>query len=238
MWQIGIVVPDRDTAMAAMSDVFGVTWVHALQKPRRHARRRAQDPRSPDRDRPTGSSVHLELIGAVDGSPWDPGHGLDHIAYWADDLAGTAASMEAAGAQSRGDVSGRRLAAWLHLSPGRIRASDRARRFFTPQRHDELDRRWRVSRHQGRRRGSNTRSRSPTTATRVMGRPSAHAFHIGAAVTDLEAAMEELTAGTRVRVAQHPGSIDAPPHRRRRCRGAGAFHVQQADTPHRAAPGQ
>lgn len=192
MWQIGIVVPDRDTAMATLSDVFGVTWVHAVRNLDILHGDQPQNLDLPIAIARQGP-VHLELIGAVDGSPWDPGHGLDHVAYWAEDLAGTAASMEDAGFRRevtyQGEVSP--LGFTYHRAPSGLRVEhvDASRRnammsWIAGGAYPDI------------RGGGNADYEEPKADNSYAGDGPAigDAFHVGAAVVDLEAAMDELTA--------------------------------------------
>lgn len=194
MWQIGIVVPDQDAAMATMSDVFGVSWVHAT----RHLDiMNGDDPQTLDLEIALSQQgpVTLELIGAVEGSPWFPGHGLDHVAYWADDLAGTAATMESVGFRREATYQGEGgpVGFAYHRAPSGLRVE-----------HVDASRRaammaWIAGGAYPDIRGGGEVQAMPEATTDesyARGGPAiGSAFHIGAVVVDLDRGMAELSTG-------------------------------------------
>lgn len=191
MWQIGIVVEDRDKAMASMSAAFGVSWVHAVRTLDIMNGDEPQTLELPIAIARQGP-VHLELIGAVEGSPWWPGHGLDHVAYWADDLAATAAAMEGAGFRREVTYQGevQPLGFAYHRAPSRLRVEhvDAARRpammgWIGGGAYPDI-------------KAGEAVEYEPAEQDRSYagdGPAIGDAFHVGAAVADLETAMAELT---------------------------------------------
>jgi Glyoxalase/Bleomycin resistance protein/Dioxygenase superfamily len=110
---VGIVVPDLDVAMEALSTNLGVTWagVYSPKVPVRTGRRGLHD--IPHRIAVTQQRPFLELIQAVPDSPWDlEGQSmvLHHIAYFVDDLGRDSAAIagpcpiEIEGVGREGDV--------------------------------------------------------------------------------------------------------------------------------------
>lgn len=195
MWQIGIVLDDRDAGMAALSEVFGVSWVHAT---RNLDIMHGSDPINLDLQIGIAQQgpVHLEVLGAQEGTPWNPGHGLDHVAYWADDLAATASRMEAAGFNREvtyqsddGEPNG----FTYHRAPSGLRVEhvDGSRRpammgWIAGGEYPDV--------RDGS--GNEPLAELEPDAGYAGGDPViGEAFHVGAAVTDLEAAMAELTDG-------------------------------------------
>lgn len=192
MWQIGIVVPDRDAAMATMSEVFGVSWIHAT----RHLDvMHGVEPQTLDLEIALAQQgpLHLELIGANEGSPWWPGHGLDHVAYWADDLLGTAERMEAAGflreVSYQGDVQPTGFS--YHRAPSGLRVEhvDEGRRpammsWIAGGAYPDI-------------KGGSGPAEFVETATDPAyaggGPVIGEAFHVGGVVADLDQGMGELT---------------------------------------------
>lgn len=196
MWQIGIVVADREAAAEALSAAFGVTWTtHDRVIDITHLGRDMQVPLrlALAREGP----VHLEVIEAQEGTPWWPAHGLDHVARWTSDLPGTAGVLDDAGFTLEGTYQGEPgpVGFTYHRagSGPRIEHVDSARRRAMldwiagggypelgapPDRGDDSPG------------GTDTPGGyGPTTFG--IGRP----FHVGFVVPDLDAAMAELTDG-------------------------------------------
>ncbi len=96
MWQIGVVVEDIDAAVDHFGTAFGWEWTRAERtidiladgEPMTVTLQIAIARQGPS---------YFELIEGVEGTPWWPPHGFDHIAFWAEDLVGTAERMEDAG---------------------------------------------------------------------------------------------------------------------------------------------
>jgi hypothetical protein len=96
MWQIGMVVEDIDAACEDLARAFGWEWTRAERTidvvadgaPLNVTLQIAIARQGPS---------YLELIQGVEGTPWWPPHGLDHIAFWAEELTENAARLEAAG---------------------------------------------------------------------------------------------------------------------------------------------
>jgi hypothetical protein len=96
MWQLGVVVEDIDAAVDDMTRAFGWEWTRAertLDLIADGAPLTVTLKIAIARQGPT----YLELIEGVEGTPWWPPHGLDHIAFWAEDLGVTARNLEDAG---------------------------------------------------------------------------------------------------------------------------------------------
>lgn len=96
MWQLGVLVEDIESATADIGAAFGWEWTRAERtidvaadgEPLNVTLKIAIARQGPQ---------YLELIEAQEGTPWWPPHGFDHIAFWADDLAGNAERLESAG---------------------------------------------------------------------------------------------------------------------------------------------
>jgi catechol 2,3-dioxygenase-like lactoylglutathione lyase family enzyme len=194
MWQIGIVVEDRDAAMAALSDAFGVSWVNAT---RTIDIIHGDVPMTLDLDIAIARQgpLHLEVIGAVPGSPWYPGDGLNHVAYWADDLLTTAAAMKRAGftreVTYQGDPSPTGFT--YHRAPSglRIEHVDASRRpammgWLGGGEYPDI---------KGGSGGEPVAELAGDNSYAGGGPVIGETFHVGVAVTDLESAMAELTDG-------------------------------------------
>jgi hypothetical protein len=105
LYHTGVVVADLDAAASEFEDLLGVRW--GLPK-RESLRLWTPDGMITAPFRYTYSrSAHgaplIELIEAGPGTPWWPGEGvrarLHHLGFWAEPLSGTAARLEASGAQ-------------------------------------------------------------------------------------------------------------------------------------------
>ena len=197
MWQIGIVVEDRDAATAALSEAFGVTWM--LQE-------RLIDIRHDDTDQTIElrlalsqqGPVHLEVLEAQEGTPWWPAHGLDHVAGWAADLGSTAARLEAAQFAREATYQGSDAPVGFsyHRAPSGFRAEhvDAARRdamlsWIAGGDYPDIAGGGAAA-HDAELAGTDTPpGYSPLSFD--IGRP----FHVGQVVTDLDAAMTELSEG-------------------------------------------
>ena len=97
MYHVGMVVPDLDEAMEDFSRQLGLSWA-PLQHRELSLRHRGSTVDtglrfSYSREGP----VHLELIEAVPGTPWEPAGSMHHVGFWAEDLVATTRTLEAAG---------------------------------------------------------------------------------------------------------------------------------------------
>ena len=85
MWQIGMTVEDIDAACEDLGRAFGWEWTRAERtidvvvdgEPLNVTLQIAIARQGPS---------YLELIQGIEGTPWWPPHGFDHIAFWAEDL--------------------------------------------------------------------------------------------------------------------------------------------------------
>ena len=131
-YHTGIVVPDLEDAMARLSALAGYRWITPLTYtlPFRTA--------SGTRELTSTfvyslQSPHVELIQEVRDSPWAaaPGNSVHHLGYFTDDLAGSAAMLEATGFtfEATADVSPPGLALFAYYVDAfgtRIEIVDRA----------------------------------------------------------------------------------------------------------------
>ncbi len=105
VFHTGFVVPDVEQAMAELGGAFDLTWAPLTRITMRL--------RFPDGPREVGMTFtysveepHLELLAAVEGTPWSQGsapspvgaQAAHHIGVWSDDVPGDSAALEAAGA--------------------------------------------------------------------------------------------------------------------------------------------
>ena len=123
MWQIGVVVADMEAATAELGAALGLSWVQA----ERHLEL-VHEGTAKEVDLKIAIAqqgpVHIELIEGVEGSPWWPPHGFDHVAFWADDLSGRAADLEDQGwtrQVSYAGPDGAPVGFAYHRSPGGFR---------------------------------------------------------------------------------------------------------------------
>ena len=106
VFHTGFVVPDVDTAMDELGKAFDLDWA-----PVQHLTMRLRGPDGTfDADMTftysTQGPSHLELLAAVEGTPWNQGHaphpvGLQaahHVGVWSDDVVAESAALEASGA--------------------------------------------------------------------------------------------------------------------------------------------
>jgi catechol 2,3-dioxygenase-like lactoylglutathione lyase family enzyme len=97
MYHVGLVVEDLDRAVESYGAQLNLTWAplqHRELSVRHQGRIVGTDLRfTYSREGP----VHLELIEAAPGSPWEASGSLHHVGFWSDDLIATARSLEAAG---------------------------------------------------------------------------------------------------------------------------------------------
>ena len=199
MWQIGIVVADREAATEALSAALGVSWanqqrvieVSHLGEPQSIELRFALAQQGP---------VHLEVLEAQVGTPWWPPHGLDHVARWAGDLRGTAERLERLGSAREvtyqaadGGPTGftyHRVPAGMRIEHVDVGRRDAMLRWIAGGDYPDIaggDDGPAADDSDG---GTDTaEGYSPTTFG--IGRP----FHVGQVVTDLVPAMTELTEG-------------------------------------------
>jgi hypothetical protein len=78
-WQVGLVVPQLEPAMAELADGLGLEW----EEPRT---RTIGDWQVRSVHSRPGSAPRFELVERAPGTPWDASgrFGLDHIAYFSD----------------------------------------------------------------------------------------------------------------------------------------------------------
>lgn len=106
VFHTGFVVPDVDAAMEELGAVFGLSWAPVVR-----ITMRLRGPDGPfDAAMTFTYSVqgppHLELLGAVEGTPWNQSRGPEpvglqaahHVGVWSDDVAADSEAMTAAGA--------------------------------------------------------------------------------------------------------------------------------------------
>ena len=97
MYHIGLVVEDLDQAVESYGAQLGLSWAplqHRELSVRYRGRVVGTDLRfTYSREGP----VHLELIEAAAGTPWEAAATLHHVGFWSDDLLETARTLEAAG---------------------------------------------------------------------------------------------------------------------------------------------
>lgn len=82
-FHIGIGVPNLEEAAEQLTDLFGYSWTPVLDSPYRDFKSRLVISRE--------GPPYYELIESSPGSPWSPAQGERpvHLAYWAEDLAGS-----------------------------------------------------------------------------------------------------------------------------------------------------
>lgn len=90
-FHIGIVVRDLEQAMEELTQAAGVAWSEPMAREMGEWSFRLVYS--------VDGPPHIELVEGPPGSPWDASDGprLDHAGWWADDVAGEQARLEAAG---------------------------------------------------------------------------------------------------------------------------------------------
>ena len=123
IWQIGLVVQDVEKAKQELSGPYALTWIdeeRTIDVVHNGERKEIPLRYSISREGP----VHVELIEGVEGSPWWPPHGLDHIGLWADDLIVRASDLETSGWERQAtyfSTSGAPLGFTYHRGPSGLR---------------------------------------------------------------------------------------------------------------------
>ncbi|ORV90644.1 bleomycin resistance protein [Mycobacterium interjectum] len=131
-YHTGIVVPDLDAAMARLSALAGYRWINPMSY--------TLPFRTAAGVRELTSTVvyslqspHVELVQEVPGSPWTaaPGNAVHHLGYFSDNLAESAAALEANGftLEMTADTPGSELALFAYYTDAngtRIEIVDRA----------------------------------------------------------------------------------------------------------------
>ncbi|MCP3973040.1 MAG: hypothetical protein GY720_00945 [bacterium] len=193
MWQVGMVVADIEPAMNSISEAFGVDW---MKSTRTIDIVHGDEPKTIDLTIAitVQGPINLELLEGQDGSPWWPPHGLDHIAAWADDLIGRANRMEAAGFVREVTYQGQPapMGFSYHRAPSgsRIEHVDAGRRAAMM--------RWIAGGEYPDVTLPKSTDAPPDDASdgySPFGVSICRPFHVGQVVTDLEAAMAELSEG-------------------------------------------
>jgi catechol 2,3-dioxygenase-like lactoylglutathione lyase family enzyme len=129
-YHVGIVVPDIDAAAAGLTAAAGYTWTKRVEATLTVSTADGEF-EMPFRFVYSIEAPHLELVQEVPGTIWTrpSGGAAHHLGYWADDLAGTAAALEAAGYRQEARPAGDELTAFAYyLDPAgvRIEIVDRA----------------------------------------------------------------------------------------------------------------
>jgi catechol 2,3-dioxygenase-like lactoylglutathione lyase family enzyme len=101
-YHVGIVTRDLDEAMTSVGALFGLTWAKEEPILVQPALRDRGGPVSWQSERVVhsmGGPMRVELLQGGPGSVWhtDQPSVLHHVAYWVDDIAATAARLEADG---------------------------------------------------------------------------------------------------------------------------------------------
>ena len=140
-YHVGIVTRDLDEAMASVGALLGLTWADEEPIVVQPALRDRRGPVTWELKRvvhSTGGPMRVELLEGGPGSVWDTDQPalLHHVAYWVDDIAATAAELEADGwtleVTTVGDDDRPSMFAYL-TKPGnaRVEITDAARRDAT-----------------------------------------------------------------------------------------------------------
>lgn len=131
-YHTGVVVPDLDAAMARLSALAGYRWIKPMSYtlPFRTA---AGVRELTSTIVYSLQSPHVELVQEVPGSPWTaaPGNAVHHLGYFSDNLAESAAALEANGftLEMTADTTGSGLALFAYYTDAsgtRIEIVDRA----------------------------------------------------------------------------------------------------------------
>jgi hypothetical protein len=130
-FHVGVVVPQIESAIAAMAPTVGYEWTEPRQFDRLYSTRKGQLQVTMRAVFSRSGPVRVELIDAIEGTPWEQ-VGMHHIGHWTDDLAADAATLESKGfppvAQGR-DEAGRLVRTSMHVGPiGYIELVDTAMR--------------------------------------------------------------------------------------------------------------
>jgi catechol 2,3-dioxygenase-like lactoylglutathione lyase family enzyme len=130
LYHIGIVVPDIESAAKRLTAVAGYTWTKPIEATMAVTTSDG-DIEVPFRFVYSVQAPHLEVVQEVPGTVWTAptGGAAHHLGYWVDDIAGTAAALEAAGYRQEARPAGDALSAFAYyLDPAgvRIEIVDRA----------------------------------------------------------------------------------------------------------------
>jgi hypothetical protein len=100
LFHIGVVVPDLQAAMAAVSAVSALRWTPVVEARCRHRRPHRLDEFELRVAYSVGTAPHLELIEAIPGTIFEPSGELSrlhHFGLWIDDIAAESARLENTG---------------------------------------------------------------------------------------------------------------------------------------------
>lgn len=129
-YHVGLIVPDLDAAVTAMTAAGGYTWTRPIEATLRVTTTHG-DVEMPFRFVYSIEAPHLELIQEVPDTIWAaPKDGAaHHLGYWVDDLATAAQGLENAGYRCEARPAGPQLSSFAYyLSPTGLRVEivDRA----------------------------------------------------------------------------------------------------------------